>query len=109
MLWPWVCTVACRQLWPRREFRGSGTLGEGIDGKLPLRVLRQVLQRDLGLPLSYHQMHDDETLEHNGPRRVAQTVRQGAKDLGDTRFARVCRYEDVFDILGLWGGQLRRS
>jgi hypothetical protein len=89
--------------------RGRGTFGERVDGQLPLRALGQVLQRDFGLPLAYHQVHNDEALEHNCPRRVAQAVRQGAEYLGDTCLTRVRRDEDVFDILRFGGGELQTS
>jgi len=83
------------------------TLSEGIDGEFAVRVLRQVLKRDFRLALSYHQVYDDHALVYNGPGRVAQSVGEGAKDLRNAGFARVGRDEDVFDILGLWGGELR--
>ena len=75
------------------------TLCKRIDSQFPRGVLRQVLQGDLGLALSDHQVHDDQALEDNGPRRVAQAVLEGAKDLGDACFARMGRDEDVLDIL----------
>lgn len=76
-------------------------LREVINRQLFMWVLRQKLESDFWLALPYHKMHDDEALEHNRPRAVAQPVHEGAKDLGDARFARVGRDEDVFDILGL--------
>ena len=69
-------------------------------------VLSQVLQGDFGLALSYHEMYDDQALEDNGPRRVAQSVREGAKDLGDAGFSSMCRYQDMLDILGFGRGKL---
>jgi hypothetical protein len=83
------------------------TFGEGVDGEFPVWVLGQVFQRDFGFALSYHEMYDDQALEDNGPCRVAQSVREGAKDLGDAGFSSMCRDQDVLDILGLWGGELQ--
>lgn len=83
------------------------TFGEGVDGELPMWVLSQVLQGDFGFALSYHEMYDYQALEDNGPCRVAQSVREGAKDLGDAGFSSVCRYQDMFDILGFRGGKLQ--
>ena len=90
------------------------TLCKRIDGQFSRGVLCQVLQGDLGLALSDHKVHDDQALEDNGPRRVAQAVLEGAKDLGDACLARMRRDEDVLDILGLggrglWGGLARRN
>jgi hypothetical protein len=90
------------------------TLCKGIDSQFPRGVLRQVLQGDLGLALSDHEMHDDQALEDNGPRRVAQAVLKGAKDLGDACFAGMRRDEDGLDILRLggrelWDGSARRN
>ena len=82
------------------------TLCKRIDGQFPRGVLRQVLQGDLGLALSDHKVHDDQALEDNGPRRVAQAVLEGAKDLGNACLARMRRDEDVLDILGLGGREL---
>ena len=104
--------------------KNSGhTLCEVVCRQPPMRVLGQVLKRDLGLALPYHQMHDDQALEDNGPRRVAQAVRQRAEDLGDAGLARMRRDEDVLDIFRLgcrelythqpsvssWGGFLRKK
>jgi hypothetical protein len=47
------------------------TLGEMVDGQLSVWVLRQVLERDLWLSLSYHKMYDDQALKYDGPCRVA--------------------------------------
>lgn len=112
MLWPCVCTVAhavstrcdTRDLntWTLRR----RTLCEGVDGECSVWVLGQVLQCDLWLALSYHEMYDDQALEDNGPRGIAQSVRQGAEYLSDSSFAGVRRDQDVFDIFGLWGGKL---
>ena len=82
------------------------TLSEGIDSELPLWVLRKVFERDLRLALPYHKVHDNHALVYDGPCRVAQSVGEGSKDLRDAGFARVGRDEDMFDILGLWGGEL---
>jgi hypothetical protein len=71
-----------------------------------LRVLRQILQGDLGLALAYHEMHNDHALEDNGPCRVAQAVREGSEDFCDAGFTRVRRDQDMLDILGFRGGQL---
>jgi hypothetical protein len=70
-----------------------------IDGQLSMRILRQKLQCNLGLALSYHEVYDDQALEYDGPCRVAQAVRKGAEDLSNTGFAGMCRDEDMFDIL----------
>jgi hypothetical protein len=87
------------RLWKR-------TLSEGIDGEFAVRVLRKVFERDFGLALSYHQMYNDHALVHDSPCGVSQSVREGSKYLRNTGFTRVGRDEDVFDILGLWGGEL---
>jgi hypothetical protein len=83
------------------------TLGERIDSEFPVRVLRQILQGDLGLALADHEVHDDQALEDNGPCGVAQSVREGSEYLRHAGFPRVCRDQDVLDILGLWGGELQ--
>jgi hypothetical protein len=83
------------------------TLCKMVDGQLSVRVLRQKLERNLGLSLSYHEMYDDQALEYDGPCRVAQSVRKGAEDLSDTSFAGMRRDEDVFDILGFGCCELR--
>lgn len=80
--------------------------GEVIDGQLPVRILGQILERDFGLALSYHHVHNDQALEDNSPCRVAQAVGEGAKYLGDACFARMCRDEDVLDIFGFGRGEL---
>jgi hypothetical protein len=72
-----------------------------VDGQLSMRILRQKLQCNLRLALSYHEVYDDQALEYDGPCRVAQAVREGAEDLGDARFTGMCRDEDVLDILRL--------
>jgi hypothetical protein len=82
------------------------TLGERIDSEFPVRVLRQILQSDLGLALADHEVYDDQALEDNGPCRVAQSIRQGPEDLCYAGFTCVCRDQDVLDILGLRGGEL---
>lgn len=51
-------------------------------------------------------MHDDQALEDNGPRRVAQAVREGAKYLRDAGFPRVRGDQDMLDVFGLWGSKL---
>lgn len=72
-----------------------------------MRVLRQELECNVGLALPYHEVYDDQALVYNGPRRVAQPVGEGAKDLGNACLAGVCRDEDVLDILGLGRCELR--
>lgn len=71
-----------------------------------MRVLSKILECDLGLSLSYHQVDDDQALENNGPCRVAQPVGKGSKDLCHASLAGVCGYQNVLDILGFWGGKL---
>jgi hypothetical protein len=83
------------------------TLCEVIDGQLPVGVLGEELESDLGLAFSYHQMDDDQTLEDDGPCRVAQAVGEGAEDLSDACFASVCSDEYMLDIFGLWCCELR--
>ena len=51
-------------------------------------------------------MHNDQALEDNGPRRVAQAVGEGAKYLRDAGFSRVRGDQDMLDVFGLWGGKL---
>jgi hypothetical protein len=70
------------------------------------RVFSQILQRDFGLALSYHQMHDDKTLEDNSPCGIAQSVCQRSEDLCDACFARMRSNEDMFDIFGFRGREL---
>lgn len=83
------------------------TLSKAIDRQSPMRVLSQILKRDLRLALPDHQMHNDQTLEHDGPRRVAEAVREGAEDLGDTCLTGVRGHEDVLNIFGLGRRELR--
>jgi hypothetical protein len=82
------------------------TLCKRIDRKLSCWVLRQVFQCDFGFALPYHKVYDDQTLEYYCPRRVAQSIGEGAKDLGDACFARMGRDEDMLDILRLRGSKL---
>lgn len=77
-----------------------------VDGEFPVRVLRQVLECDLWLAFPYHEMDDNQTLEDNCPCRVAQAVREGAKDLSDACLAGMRRDQNVFDIFGLGRGKL---
>lgn len=49
-------------------------------------------------------MHDDERLEGDGPRRVAQSILQNSEYFADPSFAAVRGDENVLDIL-----RLRRS
>ena len=72
----------------------------------PLGTLGEIFERDLGLALPYHQMHNDQAFEDDCPRRVAKAVLQGAKDLGHAGLARMRRDENVFDIFGLGCGKL---
>lgn len=46
-------------------------------------------------------MDNDQSLEADSPGRVAQTLFQGAEDLGDSGLAARRGQQDVFDILGL--------
>jgi hypothetical protein len=70
-----------------------------VDGQLSVWILRQKLQCNLRLALSYHEVYNNQALEDDGPCRVAQAVREGAEDLGDASFTGMCRDEDVLDIL----------
>lgn len=88
--------IALLRLW---NYACRRTLCKVIYRQLSVRILRQVLERDFWLALSYHEMHDDQALEHDGPCGVAQAVREGAKDLGDACFAGMRRYKDMLDIL----------
>lgn len=73
---------------------------EVVRGQAAVGVLGQVLERDLGLALADHEVHDDEALEDNGPGGVAEAVGQGAEDLSDAGLAGMRRDENVLDILG---------
>lgn len=84
------------------------TFGKVVDGQLPVGILGEVLERDLGFALSDHHMHNDEALEDNGPSRVAQAVGEGAEDFGDACLACVRRDKNVLDIFGFGCGELRR-
>jgi hypothetical protein len=70
-----------------------------IDGQLSMRVLRQELECNLRLALSYHKVYNDQALEDDGPCRVAQAVREGTEDLSDPSLAGMRRDEDMLDIL----------
>ena len=50
----------------------------------------------------------DECLENDCPRRVAQSVLHGAKDLSDPGLAGISCLQDVFNIFRLWRGELGR-
>lgn len=75
------------------------TFGEAVNCQLVMRVLRQIFERNLGLALPYHEMHDDQALKHDSPRRIAQAILQCPEDLGDARLTRVSGHEDMLDIL----------
>jgi hypothetical protein len=51
-------------------------------------------------------VYDDEGLEDNCPRRVAQAVLEGSKDLGDAMFTRMRRNKNVFNVLRLGRSEL---
>lgn len=48
-------------------------------------------------------MDGNQALEDNGPCRISQPVLQRADDLGNARLARVCRDENMLNVLCLWG------
>lgn len=79
-----------------------------VYGQFSVWILRQKLECDLWLALSYHEMYNDEALEYDGPCRVAQAVCEGAKYLGDTCLTGMRCNQDMFDILGLGGCKLER-
>jgi hypothetical protein len=85
---------------------GIRTLCKMIDGQLSVRVLRQKLECNLGLALSYHKVHEDQALVYNCPCRVAQAVCKGAEDLSDASFTGMRRDEDMLDILRFGGCEL---
>lgn len=72
-------------------------------------LLCQILERDVRLPLSYHQVDDYERLEDDGPGRVVQAVLERTEDFGDTGFASVRCDEDMFYILGLGRRELETN
>lgn len=80
--------------------------GKVVNGQLAVRILGEVLERDLGLALPDHHMHDDEAFEDNGPCRVAQAVGESTKDLSDACLTGMRCDEDMLDIFGLGGGEL---
>jgi hypothetical protein len=51
-------------------------------------------------------MHSDKAFEHYCPCRISETILQRSKDLRDTVFAGMGGYENVLDILRLWGSSL---
>lgn len=63
-------------------------------------MLRQIVERDIRLPLSYHQVDDYERLKDDSPGRVAQAILKRTEDLRDTGFSSMRCDEDVFDIFG---------
>ena len=82
------------------------TFRETIYRKLAYRRRGQELQRLVRFSFPYHEVNDDERLEGHGPCRVPQSVLEGTKYLGDTSFARMSGYKDVFYVFRLWGGEL---
>jgi hypothetical protein len=86
-------------LFAPRTCIGIRTLCKMIDGQRSVRVLRQELECNLRLALSYHKMYENQALVYNRPCRVAQAVRKGAKDLSDASFTGMSRDENMLDIL----------
>jgi hypothetical protein len=54
-------------------------------------------------------MHRYEALEGDRPCRIAKSILQGTEYLAHACFARVCRDEDVLDVLCLGGRELCRN
>lgn len=73
------------------------------------RLLCQIPERDVRLPLSYHQVDDYERLEDDSPRRVAQAILKDTEDLGDTGFSSVRCDEDMLDIFGFGRRELQTN
>lgn len=70
-------------------------------------ILRHVLQGGVQLAFPDHEVDDDESLESDRPCRVANPKVQCPEYLCDSSFARVRRYQDVFDVLGFRGRKLQ--
>lgn len=100
---------ARKALWllPRMQWRH--TFSEIADGEFIPRIVRQILKSDIWYALSYHKMHDDEALEHHRPCRISESVLKGTKDFCDAMISAMSGYEDVFDVLRLWLGELSDS
>lgn len=77
-----------------------------VDGEFSTGTLSQILKRDLGLTLTYHQMYDYEALVDDGPGGVAKAVHQGSEDLSNASLAGMRCDEDMLDILGLGRSEL---
>lgn len=79
-------------------------LGDGVieveDGQ-GVSVLGQIGKSDVGGALTDHEVYRDETLEDDGPCRVSEAVLEGPDDVCYAALARVCRNEDVLDVLCL--------
>ena len=54
-------------------------------------------------------MDYDESLEHDGPCGVAQSVLQGSEYLCDARISRMSCNKDMLDIFGLGCGELIKT
>jgi len=109
MFRPWVWAVLrqrslCGRLvpgpWVLMGF-AMRTVGKAADGEHAV-VLGQVCQRHIGRALANHEVDRDETLEDDGPCRVAQPVLHGAKDFGHARLSRMRRDENVLNVFGFW-------
>lgn len=65
-------------------------------------VLSKICQGNIWRTLSDHEVYRNQTLEDNGPCRIAQPCLQYSEDLSHSRLTRVCRHKDMLNVLGLW-------
>lgn len=69
-------------------------------------MLGQIRECNIGPPLTDHQMHGNQVLEDDGPRRVAEAILQRAEDVADAGLAGVGGYQYMLDIFRLGRGGL---
>lgn len=83
-------------------------IGEITDSQLRRR-LGYILEGDIRLSFSYHQMCDDQALENNRPCRVPQSILQSPKDLRYSSITGMSCDKNVVNIFQFRGRKLLRQ
>ena len=110
-----VCSVLGFEL-PHRQFMEATmgvetavqTIGEHAHGKY-VPVLGQICKCNVRRPFSYHQVRRDQALEDDRPCRVMEPVLERPEDFAYASLARMCRYQNMLDVLGFWRCCLQRN